>query len=129
MKRKYFIAALVASCILMIGCGTSSKTSTSATTAPSTTVYKNTTTTSSFSMIDIYVATMKEYFPGATRSDIIDVGQKACATIDAYGSVKAAIAAISVDPDFAGMQYEVGIVIGSSIPAFCPEYQAELNRL
>jgi len=131
LKLKHIITICIASSILFIGCGkneTSAPNSTVATS--STTVYKSTTTVKpKNTLMDIYFENMSEYFPKATKAELLDIGEQACAVIDAFGSVSSALAAIATDPDFANMQYEVGITIGSAVPVLCPEYEAELRRI
>lgn len=131
MKLKYIITICVASTLLFVGCGKSESSSSDTTiSTTSTTAYKSTTTViPKNTLMDIYYKTMGEYFPGATEEEMLDIGNKACAAIDSYGSVSATLAAIVTDPDFADIQYETGIVIGSAVPVLCPEYEAELRRI
>lgn len=130
MKLKYVIGICIASTVLFIGCGKNSSSLDSAQSTTSTTVYKTTTTAKpKNTLMDAYYESMSVYFPRATKAELLDIGEKACDMIDAYGSVSATILAISTDPDFVDMQYEAGVAIGSAIPTLCPEYQAELLRL
>lgn len=124
MKTK--IAALTVACfaLLAAACGSSSSKESVSTT---TTTYK--TTTTSKNMTDAYIDAMRDYFPGASRSELIDLGKTACDVIDEAGSVTSALIDIATDPSWIGMEESAAYTIGASIPVFCPRYTAELNRL
>jgi len=125
MKTK--IAALTVACfaLLAAACGSSSSEETVSTTT--TTTYR--TTTTSVSLTDVYVDAMRDYFPGASRSELIDLGETACDAVDEAGSVTSALIDIATDPSWAGMEEAAAYTIGASIPVFCPRYTNELNLL
>jgi hypothetical protein len=124
MKTK--IAALTVACfaLLAAACGSSSSEEAVSTT---TTTYRTTTTL--VSLTDVYVDAMRDYFPGASRSELIDLGETACDAVDEAGSVTSALINIATDPSWAGMEEAAAYTIGASIPVFCPRYTNELNLL
>ena len=134
-KLKAVLAGTAITAVALAGCGAaetkSSTVATSEATTSTTAARKQTTTTLTPQsvLIEAYVMTMQDYFPGASRASLIDLGQTTCEVIETQGSVTAAMRAIANDPSFRGMDEMVGYAIGASVPVFCPEYQAEVNRL
>ena len=124
MKIKIAALTVAGFALLVTACGASSSKEVVSTT---TTTYK--TTTTSVSLTDVYVDAMRDYFPGASRSELIDLGKTACDVIDEAGSVTSALIDIATDPSWAGMEESAAYTIGASIPVFCPRYNAELNLL
>lgn len=134
MKKFIPAAIIVAAGLTLVGCGASDSTSTSATspTSPSTTEARRqtTTTVSQSIMIDAYVLAMRDWFgPSLTRSTAIELGQTMCDTIDEYGTVSETVDGVIASGKFRGMEGDVGYVMGTAIPVFCPEYEAEARRL
>lgn len=132
MKIK--IAALTVACFALLAsaCGSSpskEEVVNTTTTAPKATTTIPKTTTTSAPLIDAYVEVMRDYFPGASRSELIDLGKTACEVIDESGSITSALISIATDPSWAGMEEMAGYTIGVSVPVFCPRYMPELNRI
>jgi hypothetical protein len=134
-KLKAVLAGTAITAVALAGCGAAeTKSSTSATSAPttSTTIVKKQTTTTLASkdiLIEAYVLAMKDYFPGASRSTLIDLGQTACTVIRTQGSVLDAMLAVADDPSFRGMEEAVGYTFGAAVPVFCPQYQDEVDAI
>jgi hypothetical protein len=125
MKKLLVALTLVLAAAALSACSSESTSS-----SPPSSAYRPTTTTiSKASLVDAYVDAMRDYFPRASRSELIDLGQTACDTIDEAGSLAGAVVDILSDPSWAGMEEAAGYTFGVSIPVFCPEYTAELNRL
>lgn len=132
MKKNIAILSIVAFSVVGISCGNSKSS-----TAPTITEAKQTTTTTTYrttttapSILDAYLATVGKKLPMATKAELIDLGEKACDTIDAYGSVKLAVIGIASDPSWTDSMAETaGYVIGAAIYAFCPEYVRELESI
>jgi hypothetical protein len=134
-KLKAVLAGTAITAVALAGCGAAeTKSSTSATSPPttSTTIAKKQTTTTLASqdvLIEAYVSVMKDYFPGTSRSTLIELGQNACMVIKTQGSVLDAMLAIANDPSFRGMEEAVGYTFGVAVPVFCPQYQDEVDAI
>ena len=121
------IALTAALGLAVTGCATAPAASDQRSATPSTTTTK---TATQQDKVDALVRVMQSKYPGSSRSQILDVAQTACDTLDEYGSVSSTfiniIADDSIDADMAGdMSYAIGV----AVPVLCPEYQAELERL
>ena len=129
MKIKVIILSTVLAIGVVSGCASEeSKTPATTTIATTTTTIPRTTTT--VSKVDVFVSAVKTRLPGASRDEIIELGQQACTTIEAYGSVELAIYGIASDPSWSmEMAKMASFIMGAGIPVFCPEYTAELQRL
>lgn len=129
MKIKIIALSTILAIGIISGCASKEdKVSSTTTIETTTTTVARTTTT--ISKVDTFVSAVKTRLPGATRSEIIELGQQACTTIDAYGSVELAIYGIASDPSWSTeMAKMAGFVMGAAIPTFCPEYTAELQRI
>lgn len=124
MKSKLAVLIILASSAFAVACSPSTDTP-----ASPTTTYRTTTTVSQSVLIDAYVSAMREYFPRASRSELISLGKTACDVLDEAGSVSMAFADIATDPSWRGMEESAGYTIGVAVPVFCPEYLPELKRL
>ena len=122
MKKLIPIAALACS-VLLIGCGASNDNVTKASSndAPA----RSTTTIDPYAD---YLTVIQKYFPGTPRASAISLGKTMCDTIDEMGSVALTANALLTDPDFYGMETEMGALMGISIITFCPEYTAQAQR-
>jgi hypothetical protein len=134
MKKKLAILSLVLIPLIAVACGKSDSSkesvSTQAPVKETTTTTIRATTTTIYSLLDTYVDTVKSELPGASRSELIDLGKQACTTIRAYGSVELAILGIASDPSWTPRMAEAaGFVMGAAIPVFCPEFTSELRRI
>ena len=123
MKKVIALSAL----LIAVAVGCSSQSDTPSSTA--TTFKKATTTTlSQSSLVDSFVRAMSEEFPGATRSEYIPLGKAACDALDRIGSIYGVITEIVIDQTISSSEANyLGFIIGVAIPAFCPEYTAELD--
>lgn len=128
---KKLLPAVVVAGLILAGCAGSDSTSTSSESPTTTVARRQTTTTISQSvMIDAYVMAMRDWFGSSlTRSTAIELGQTMCDTIDDYGTVAATVDGVIASGEFRGMEGDVGYVMGTAIPVFCPEYEAEARRL
>ena len=128
---KKLLPAVVVAGLILAGCAGSDSTSASSESPTTTITRRQTTTTISQSvLIDAYVLAMRDWFgPSLTRSTAIELGQTMCDTIDDYGTVAATVDGVIASGEFRGMEGDVGYVMGTAIPVFCPEYEAEARRL
>lgn len=134
MKKKLAILSLVLIPFIAVACGKSDSSkesvSTQAPVKETTTTTIRTTTTTIYSLLDTYVDTVRSELPGASRSELIDLGEQACKTIRAAGSVELAITLIAADPSWTPqMARTAGFVFGAAVPVFCPEYIDEILSL
>jgi hypothetical protein len=135
VKKLIPAAIIVAAALTLAGCGSSDSTTVSSKSSESTTTTqarRQTTTTISNQdiLIEAYVSAMRDWFGSTmTRSDAISLGQTMCETIDQYGNVSDTVDAVIASGEFRGMEGDVGYVMGTAIPVFCPEYEAEARRL
>lgn len=129
-KARAVLVGTAITAALIAGCGgsrTEGPSQSSSSAKPTTT-----TTTAKVSqnvLLDVYVESMQDRFPGGSRSKVIELGKTACEVIELNGSVSAAIRAIASDPSFNGMASDVGFTMGSAIPVFCPQYLAEMKAI
>jgi hypothetical protein len=123
MKKVIALSALLIA--VAVGCSSQADTQSST----STTFKKSTTTKpSQSSLVDSFVGAMSEEFPGATRSEYISLGKTACDALDRVGSIDGVLTEIVIDPTISSSEAgDLGFIIGVAIPAFCPEYTAELD--
>ena len=127
MKKQIALISIALFSIIAVGCGSSDNTKTENTT---TTTSAPATTTTVYSALDSYVSSAKTRLPGATRTELIEVGQQSCTVIRAYGSVELAIIGIASDPTWTTEAARTaGYIMGLAIPLFCPEYTAEAQRI
>lgn len=127
MNKRTAAAALIATAALtLIGCGTSQSTPEAST---PTTAYKRTTTTTA-SQYGAFLSAAQDRYPAASDSKLIDLGITTCETIETFGSVLDMMLMIAEDPDWSLEEAEdAAFMIRLSVPAFCPEYLSELNRI
>jgi hypothetical protein len=79
---------------------------------------------------DVFVETMKTQYPSSSRSEIISLGQTACDAIRSFGSVLDTFLAIAEDDSWSTEEAgDAGFTFGAAVPAFCPEFQAEMDDL
>jgi len=137
-NTKKYLGGITAALVLTVGlaaCGSSTETSTPST--PSTKAPATTTTTEDILRtapqslkVEALVEVMQERLPGTSRADAIDNAQSACGAIEASGSILGAMEQIAIDPDIdtktAG---DMAYIMGISIPVYCPEYLAEMNKI
>lgn len=130
MKIIKILLPFVLGALILGSCSKSdTKSSSPSVSATTSTTYKSTTTTS-YSLYDAYIKTLRTRFPNSSDSALISLGETACATIDAYGSVSRAMVAIASDPRWSASEANnAGYVFGVAIPVFCPRYLPELNRI
>lgn len=130
MKFKAIILSSVLAISVLAGCSSNSDNSSKQNATTTSTTIQRTTTTTTYSLVDKFVSTVKTRLPNSTRSEIVDLGQQACVTIRAYGSIELAIYGIASDPSWTtDMAKIAAFVMGAAIPVFCPEYTAELQRI
>jgi ABC-type glycerol-3-phosphate transport system substrate-binding protein len=131
MKIKIITLSALVSIGLIVGCsGGSSKESAPKAESTTTTTLARTTTTTVYSALDSYVSSAKTRLPGATRAELIEIGQQSCTVIRAFGSVELAIIGIASDPTWTTEAAKTaGYIMGLAIPLFCPEYTAEAQRI
>jgi len=135
MKKKltYCIVAILAASAVSLGCGVKPAASNEPAPTTTTTQARRQTTTTTAPKQDIlveaFVLAMKDWFPNMTRSDAIELGVTMCDTIDIYGNVSDTVDAIIASGRFRGMEGDIGYVMGVSIPVYCPQYEAEAQRL
>lgn len=132
MKIKIIALSALVSIGLIAGCssGSSKESAPKAENTTTTTTIARTTTTTVYSALDSYVSSAKTRLPGATRAELIEIGQQTCTVIRAYGSVELAVIGIASDPTWTTeMAKTAGYIMGLAIPLFCPEYTAEAQRI
>lgn len=129
--KKLIPTAIVISAALVLGaCGSSaSNDSTSKSSSAPEPSRQTTTTVSQSVMIDAYVMAINDWFGPTTRSEAIKLGKTMCDTIDIYGNVSDTVDAVIESGMFRGQEGDVGYIMGTSIPVFCPEYEAEARSL
>lgn len=127
MKRHTAVAAVVLTAALALaGCGRGDSSTTSETLPKRTT----TTTAKSKSIRDLYLDGMRERFPYQSDAQLIELGHTACDAIDSYGSIEDTMIAIALDPRWSVEEAgDAGYTFAFAVPAFCPEYLAELESL
>lgn len=129
IKNKISIALIGLLSVVAIGCSSGKTSAPVETTTTTTAKVVTPTTLKQSTLIDIYVDTMQERYPAASRTKLIELGQSACDVINIYGSVSAAIVGMSQDPEFAEMASDIGYTFGVAVPVFCPQYEAEIRRI
>lgn len=134
-KTKKYLGGITAAAVLtigLVGCGSASSKESVPSTTTRLAVPKTTTTVkpSKSVMTDALVDVLQDEFPGASRSQVIEVAEQACVVVRLSGSVEEALLMIASDPNTdSTMAGDMAYVMGVSIPVFCPEYMDELESL
>ncbi len=135
--KKTALAGLALAGLALVGCSGGKPEAAPVTTTTvrptTTTVYRPPSTTTTIKSHASYLVRVSAVLPATPDSDLIDLGQTACDTIDASGSVVAFAAQAEAGFDAGDWgsvtRKELAVVVDAAIREFCPQYVAELNAL
>ena len=126
IKKTLTATALVAGLgLAVIGCGSGQGTITT----PDT-IQRATTTTSPYSKsVNRFLLQARDLYPRSDDETLISLGETSCETIQSFGSVTATLIEIALDPDWTvEMAGDAAAMFAISVPAFCPQFQSEIDR-
>jgi hypothetical protein len=127
IKKTLTTTALVAVLgLAVIGCGSSQGTITT----PDT-IQRATTTTSSYpKSVNRFLLQASDLYPYEDDETLISLGMTSCETIQSFGSLTQTMIEIAFDPDWTvEMAGDAAAMFAISVPAFCPQFQSEIDRI